>query len=69
VSIFKDTMASMTWKEIETEAENDSIVLFPVGVIEEHGPHLTLAVDSLCSYLLCKDIKDELKNFQLSSII
>ena len=67
--IFKDTMASMTWKEIEAEAENDAIVLFPVGVIEEHGPHLTLAIDSLCSYLLCKHIRKELEKKQIPSLI
>ena len=69
MSIFKDTMASMTWKEIETEAKNDSIILFPVGVIEEHGPHLTLAIDSLCSYLLCNHIKKELEKSHISALI
>lgn len=62
-------MASMTWKEIEAEAILDSIILFPVGVIEEHGPHLTLAIDSLCSYLLCKYIKKELEKLHISSLI
>jgi creatinine amidohydrolase len=49
-------MASITWKEIEIEAKNKFIVLFPIGVIEEHGPHLTLAIDSLSSYLLCRNV-------------
>jgi len=62
-------MASMTWKEIEIEVKKKSIVLFPIGVIEEHGPHLTLAIDSLCSYLLCRNVKNELNKLHISSII
>jgi len=62
-------MASMNWKEIEIAATNDTLVLVPVSVIEEHGPHLSLAVDCLCSYILCRLIREELKKFQRSSLI
>ena len=45
MNIFKDTMAEMTYKQIEKLVEQDAIVLFPVGIIEEHGPHLPLGTD------------------------
>jgi len=51
VNIFEETIAHMTYAQIEEAAGEGSIVLFPVGVIEEHGPHLPLAVDVYGSYL------------------
>lgn len=45
VNIFEETMAHLTYVEIEKAAAERTPILFPVGVIEEHGPHLPLAVD------------------------
>ena len=42
MNIFKDTMLEMTYEQVEKLAEQEAIVLFPVGIIEEHGPHLPL---------------------------
>jgi len=44
-NIFEETMAHMTYVQIEEAARKGAIVLFPTAVIEEHGPHLPLAVD------------------------
>lgn len=53
-SIFEKTMADMTWQEVEKASKENQIVLFPLGVIEEHGPHLPLGTDSYWSYASCK---------------
>jgi len=44
-SVFHDTMADMTFPEIELAAKADAVTLWGLGVIEEHGPHLPLATD------------------------
>jgi creatinine amidohydrolase len=44
-SVFYDTMADMTYPEIERAARNGAVVLWGLGVIEQHGPHLPLATD------------------------
>ena len=37
MNIFKDTMSEMTYEQIEKSVEQEAIVLFPVGITEEHG--------------------------------
>jgi len=44
-SIFKDTMADMTYPEVEQAIRGGAIALWPLGVIEQHGPHLPLGTD------------------------
>jgi len=44
-SVFADTMADMTYPELEQCARDGAIVLWALGVIEQHGPHLPLATD------------------------
>lgn len=39
----------LTWKDIEKKAENDAVVIIPVGSIEQHGPHLPVGTDILIS--------------------
>jgi len=36
VNIFEETMAHMTYLQIEEAVREGTIVLFPIGVIEEH---------------------------------
>ena len=69
VNIFEDTMAHMTYVQIEEAAREGAIVLFPVGVIEEHGPHLPLAVDVYGSYLQSRAVQSELKKRGIKSLI
>jgi len=69
VNIFEETMAHMTYVQIEEAAREGSIVLFPVGVIEEHGPHLPLAVDVYGSYLQSRMVKSELERKGIKSLI
>lgn len=61
-SIFEKTMADMTWQEVEKAAKENQIVLFPLGVIEEHGTHLPLGTDAYWSYISCRFIIEELNN-------
>ncbi|WP_310603500.1 creatininase family protein [Anaerosporobacter sp.] len=61
-SIFEKTMADMTWQEIENASKENQIVLFPLGVIEEHGPHLPLGTDIYWSYASCRRIQEELNS-------
>jgi len=44
-SVFHDTMADMTYPEIERAAKDGAAVLWALGVIEQHGPHLPLGTD------------------------
>jgi len=44
-SVFADTMADMTYPEVAEAARNGAIVLWGLGVIEQHGPHLPLGTD------------------------
>jgi creatinine amidohydrolase len=53
-SIFHETMADMTWPEVEKAAKQGAVILLPTGVIEEHGPHMGTGVDTYCAYLTCK---------------
>jgi creatinine amidohydrolase len=45
-SIFSETMADMTYQQIETAAGEKQLVLFPIAVMEEHGPHLCTGTDT-----------------------
>jgi len=68
-SIFSETMADMRYPEIERAAKEKWPVLFPIAVIEEHGPHMCLATDAYLTYHLCKMVKRNLKDFGIESLI
>src|SRR5215471_1466572 len=44
-SVFVDSMADMTFPEVAEAARRGACVLWAMGVIEQHGPHLPLATD------------------------
>jgi creatinine amidohydrolase len=44
-SIFHETMADMTYPEVEAASRAGAVLLWGVGVIEQHGPHLPLGTD------------------------
>jgi len=68
-SIFDETMVDMTWPEVEKATEDEAIVLLPTGVIEEHGPHLGLGVDTYCSSLMCKLTRRELEAKGIKTLV
>ena len=59
--IFKDTMVNMKWPDIQDYVNKNAIVLIPLGVIEEHGPHLCLGTDIYIAHIQCIFIKEKLK--------
>jgi hypothetical protein len=69
VNIFEETMAHMTYVGIEEAARKGTLVLFPAGVIEEHGTHLPLAVDVYGAYLQSRAVKSELERKGIPSLI
>ena len=68
-SIFSETMADMTYQQIERAAEQKLPVLFPIAVIEEHGPHMVLGTDTYLTYNICKMVKKGLRELGLDSLI
>lgn len=68
-SIFHGTMADMTYREIEKAAEQKLPVLFPIAVIEEHGPHLCLGTDAYLTYSLSSYVKKGLSDLGIESLI
>ncbi len=68
-SIFSETMADMTYQQIEKAAKQKLPVLFPIAVIEEHGPHMCLGTDTYLTYHFCKKIRRSLLEMGLDSLI
>ena len=68
-SIFNGTMADMTYPEIEELIRQEAVVLLPVAVIEEHGPHLPLGTDTYLTYAMFRHIQDELNKSNIKSVI
>lgn len=53
----------LTWKEIEQMPDKENAVIIqPVGAIEQHGPHLPLAVDSAISLGVLGKALEQLPN-------
>ena len=68
-SIFEDTMAEMTWQEVEAAARRGAAVLLPVGIVEAHGPHMDLTPDFYISALYCRYLRQELDILGCEAII
>lgn len=45
LDIFADTIAEMTWYQVEEAARSGAILLWAFGVIEQHGPHMPTGTD------------------------
>ena len=68
-SIFSETIVDMTWLDVEDAARKGAIMLAPLGVIEQHGPHLPLGTDIYAATLMCSLIKRELGKRGIMSVI
>ena len=68
-SIFEGTIADMTWPEVEQAAKNNAIMIVPIAVIEQHGPHLPLATDTYGAYILSLLTKKELEKQGIPTVI
>jgi creatinine amidohydrolase len=40
-------LENLTWFDVKEYLKTESVILLPVGSIEQHGPHLPLATDSI----------------------
>jgi len=67
--MFKDTMANMKWTDIQHYADNNALVLLPLGVIEEHGPHLCLGTDIYIAHIQSIFIKEKLEKEGMSVVL
>jgi len=68
-SILEDTMATMTWGEIEQHGQDGAVVLWTISVLEEHGPHLPIAVDVYYGCVLGRKIKEQLAQCGVLALI
>lgn len=68
-SLFKDTMVNMKWTDIQDYSNKNALVLLPLGVIEEHGPHLCLGTDIYTAHIYCLEIKKRLEEKGYAMII
>ncbi len=68
-SIFEETMVDLSWPEVEKAAKDRAIILFPTAVIEEHGPHMSLGVDTYEAYMKCKLLRRELEKRGIYALI
>jgi creatinine amidohydrolase len=68
-SIFEGTIADMTWPEVEAAGRRGAVMLVPVAVIEQHGPHLPLATDTYAAYLLCVQTRGELERSGVETVV
>ncbi len=68
-SIFHQTMVDMPWPAIKKAAEEGAIVLLPVAVIEEHGPHMGLGSDVYLTYLWSKLTRQALEASGIKTLI
>ena len=69
LNIFTDTMADMTWTDIKRYADENAVVLLPIGVIEQHGPHLCLATDIYTAHIYCLSAKQKLEEKGFPAVI
>lgn len=68
-SVFVDTMADMTFPEIERAAAAGAVALWGLGVIEEHGPHLPLATDVYVPMAILRQARRLLAARGIASVI
>jgi len=55
--IFADTIAQMTWFEVDQAAKDGAILLWAFGVIEQHGPHLPTGTDVYVPSLQLRQVR------------
>jgi creatinine amidohydrolase len=68
-SIFQDTMAEMTYPEVEAAIGRGAIALWSMGVIEQHGPHLPTATDVYIPSARLRAVKALLAENGIESLI
>ncbi|HEU4389641.1 MAG TPA: creatininase family protein [Blastocatellia bacterium] len=62
-------MPEMTFPELESAAGKTGIVLLPIGSIEEHGPHLPLATDSIIATSQLLEVQEFLRTRGVETVV
>lgn len=68
-SIFAHTIADLSWPQVEAAGQREALMLLPVAVIEQHGPHLPLATDTYGAYLLCVHARKALNDAGIEALV
>ncbi len=68
-SIFKDTLVEMSWPQVKEAGQRHAIVLFPIGVVEEHGPHMDLSPDIILACMMSRNLKAQLAARGIEAVI
>lgn len=68
-SIFQGTIVDMSWPEIKKAAERNALILLPVSVIEQHGPHMGLGADTYQAYALSTILKERLQAQNIEAVV
>lgn len=58
----KNFWNDLTFEEIEDISKNDSIVIIPIGSVEQHGKHLPVGTDSMLAFEVAKDVSERIIN-------
>jgi creatinine amidohydrolase/Fe(II)-dependent formamide hydrolase-like protein len=62
-------MLDMTFPEFEAAVARTDVVLLPIGSVEEHGPHLPLASDSIHATAFLVDVQRSLRDRGIETIV
>ncbi len=62
-------MVDLPWEAVHQATQDGAAVLLPVGVIEEHGPHLGLGADVYLAYQWCKLTRHALGGLGVAALI
>ncbi len=62
-------MVDTPWPEIKQAAQDGAIVLFPIAVIEEHGPHMGLGPDVYLTYRVSKLTRRALESKSIRALV
>lgn len=68
-SVFRNTMADMTYPQVEAVISKGACALLPVSVVEEHGPHLCLGTDIYLTQTVVEKIQKWLQREQYEVLI
>src|SRR4029077_19411334 len=63
------TMLDMTFPEFGAAVTKTDIALLPIGAIEEHGPSLPLATDSILAVAQLVDVQRYLQNAGIEAVV
>tara|TARA_R110000851_G_scaffold333550_1_gene516143 strand:+ start:175409 stop:176296 length:888 start_codon:yes stop_codon:yes gene_type:complete len=69
VNVFSDTIAEMTWFEVDQAAKDGAVLLWSFGVIEQHGPHLPCGTDVYIPQARLRETKQILAERGIQALI